>query len=97
MCNITRQYFLLHLKPQYCAYSISKCDGIIETPQNDKWLKEIKKNTSYCGLKVICNQEDKNIDYNKLATWSNNNNHLFLTDDKCFLFRLPKFIFSEKR
>ena len=92
--TISTQDILNVLKPQCCAYTTGEVSDLIEVPQNDQELQCIRENISEHSVKMISHEEAKRLGYETLASWSNENDYLLLTEDEYFLLCLPKSLFQ---
>ena len=92
--TISTQDILNVLQPQCCAYTTGDAPGLIEVPQNDMELQTVRENISEHAVKMISYEETKRLGYETLASWSNENDYLLITEDEYFLLCLPKSLFQ---
>ena len=92
--TISTQDILNVLQPQCCAYTTGDAPDLIEVPQNDMELQTVRENILEHAVKMISHEETKRLGYETLASWSNENDYLLITEDENFLLCLPKSLFQ---
>ena len=94
--TISTQDILNVLKPKCCAYTTGEAFDLIEVPQNEIELQLVRNNISKHPVKMIRQEDAKRLGYETLASWSNENDYLFLSEDEYFMLCLPKCLFEKK-
>ncbi len=82
------------LKPQCCAYSTYEFPDFIEIPQNEDELQSLIDSIGEQFLMRISKEKAIQLGYTELATWSNDNDFLFLLDDESLVLCLAKSLFE---
>lgn len=81
-------------KPQCCAYSTYEFPDFIEIPQNEDELQSLIGSIGEQSLMRISKEKAIQLGYTELATWSNDNDFLFLLDDESLVLCLAKSLFK---
>lgn len=82
------------LKPLCCAYSTYEFPDFIEIPQNENELQSLINSIGEQSFMLISKEKAIQLGYTELATWSNDNDTLFLLDDESLVLCLAKSLFE---